>query len=142
MSQQERRAALKRDKRLPVAALLREIDDLAAEARQHFDFRNLPAAERLSKEILAREPSHVDSMNLLGLLAQESARHAKAVRYFAKAIAVDPDNAACHYNIGASYEALNERDKAAAHFREAIALGMSRAEVDNHLVMQGAAVAA
>src|SRR5262245_66616208 len=79
-------------------------------------------------------------MNLLGLMAQEGARHAKAIRYFAKAIAVDPDNAACHDNIGSSYEALNERDKAAAHFREAIALGMSRGEVDNHLVMQGAAI--
>jgi len=141
VSHREWQAAHKRDKRLPVAAPLREIDDLAAEARQHFDFRNQPAAEKLCKEILAREPSHVDSMNLLGLMAQESARHAKAVRYFTKAIAVDPDNAACHYNIGSSYEALDERDKAATHFREAIALGMSRAEVDNHLVMQGAAVA-
>jgi SAM-dependent methyltransferase len=142
VSQREWQTALKRDKRLPLPGLLRAIDDLAAEARRHFDFRNLPAAEKLSKEILAREPSHVDSMNLLGLMAQESARHAKAIRYFTKAIAVDPDNAACHYNIGSSYEALNERDKAAAHFREAIALGMSRAQVDNHLVMQGAAVAA
>ncbi len=142
MSQREWRTALKRDKRLPLPVPLREIDDLAAEARRHFDFRDLPAAERLSKEILAREPSHVDSMNLLGLMAQESARHAKAIRYFAKAIAIDPDNAACHFNVGSSYEALNERDKAAVHFREAIALGMSRAEVDNHLVMQGAAVAA
>jgi SAM-dependent methyltransferase len=142
VSQREWRTALKRDKRLPLPAPLGEIDDLAAEARRHFDFRNLPAAERLSKEILAREPSHVDSMNLLGLMAQESARHAKAIRYFAKAIAIDPDNAACHFNLGSSYEALNERDKAAAHFREAITLGMSRAEVDNHLVMQGAAVAA
>jgi SAM-dependent methyltransferase len=142
VSQREWRTALKRDNRLPVAAPLRDVDDLAAEARRHFDFRNLSAAEKLSKDILAREPSHVDSMNLLGLMAQESARHAKAIRYFAKAIAVDRDNAACHYNIGSSYEALNERDKAAAHFREAIALGMSRAQVDNHLVMQGAAVAA
>jgi SAM-dependent methyltransferase/tetratricopeptide (TPR) repeat protein len=142
VSQREWRTALKRDKRLPVPAPPREIDDLAVEARRHFDFRNLPAAEKLCKEILAREPSHIASMNLLGLMAQESARHAKAVRYFAKAIAIDPDNAACHYNIGSSYEALNERDKAATHFREAIALGMSRAQVDNHLVMQGAAVAA
>jgi hypothetical protein len=55
-------------------------------------------------------------MNLLGLMAQESARHAKAIRYFSKAIAVD-HNAACHYNIGSSYEALNERDKAAAFSR-------------------------
>jgi tetratricopeptide (TPR) repeat protein len=142
VGQREWQTALKRDKRLPVPVPLRQIDDLAAEARRHFDFRNLLAAEKLCKEILAREGSHVDSMNLLGLMAQESARHAKAIRYFAKAIAVDPDNAACHYNIGSSYEALNERDKAAAHFREAIALGMSRAQVDNHLVMQGAAVAA
>jgi Tfp pilus assembly protein PilF len=103
VSQHEGRAALKRDKRGSVSAPLREIDDLAAEARRHFDFRNLLAAEKLCKEILAREGSHVDSMNLLGLMAQESARHAKAVRYFAKAIAVDPDNAACHYNIGSSY---------------------------------------
>jgi SAM-dependent methyltransferase/tetratricopeptide (TPR) repeat protein len=129
-------------KRLTVPGPLRGIDDLAAEARRCFDFRDLPAAERLCKEVLARTQSHVDSLNLLGLMAQESARHAKAIRYFAKAIAADPDNAACHYNIGSSYEALNDRDKAAAHFREAIALGMSRAEVDNHLVMQGAAVAA
>jgi SAM-dependent methyltransferase/tetratricopeptide (TPR) repeat protein len=130
------------DKRLTVTVPLRAIDDLAAEARRCFDFRNLPAAEKLCKEVLGRAQSHVDSLNLLGLMAQESARHAKAIRYFAKAIAADPDNAACHYNIGSSYEALNDRDKAAVHFREAIALGMSRAEVDNHLVMQGAAVAA
>jgi SAM-dependent methyltransferase/tetratricopeptide (TPR) repeat protein len=135
-------SGLRRDKRVTIPTPLRDIRDLAAEARRQFDVRNLSAAQKLSKDILAREPSHVDSMNLLGLMAQESARHPKAVRYFAKAIALDPDNAACHYNIGSSYEALHERDKAAAHFREAIALGMSRAEVDNHLVMQGAAVAA
>src|SRR6185369_11732528 len=58
VSQREWQTALKRDKRLPLPVPLREIDDLAAEARRHFDFRNLPAAERLSKEILAREPSH------------------------------------------------------------------------------------
>src|SRR5262245_14224185 len=74
-------------------------------------------------------------------MAQESGRHAKAVRFFGKALAADPDDAACHYNIGSSHEALNDRDKAAAHFKEAIALGMSRGEVDNHLVMQGAAIA-
>jgi SAM-dependent methyltransferase/TPR repeat protein len=135
-------SGLRRDKRLTAPLPLRDINDLAAEARRCFDFRDLQAAEKLCKEVLARAQSHVDSLNLLGLMAQEGARHAKAIRYFTKAIAADPDNAACHYNIGSSYEALNDRDKAAAHFREAIALGMSRAEVDNHLVMRGAAVAA
>ncbi len=127
---QKARAALKHDKRLavsaPASALPRQIDELAAEARRHFDRRDFAPAKKLCKDILARAPSHVDCLNLLGLMAQESARHAKAVRSFSKAIAADPQNAACHYNIGSSYEALNDRNKAAAHFREAIALGLSR----------------
>jgi SAM-dependent methyltransferase len=140
MSRKERLAALKRDKRSPVLASARPIEQLAAEAQRHFDLRDFASAQKLCKDVLSYAPSHVHSLNLLGLMAQESGRHAKAVRSFSKAIAADPDNAACHYNIGSSYEALNERDKAAAHFKEAIALGMSAGHVDNHLVMQGAAI--
>ena len=139
------RAALKHDKRLtvpaPGSALSREIDALAAAARRHFDLRDFAPAQKLCKDILSRAPSHADSMNLLGLMAQESARHAKAVRFFNKAITADPYDAAFHYNIGSSYESLNDRDKAAAHFKEAIALGLSRKDA-GQLVMQGAVVAA
>ena len=150
MRQKDLQAALKRDKGFTAPASarpravedLRAIEELAADARRHFDLRDFAAAQKLCRDILSHAPSHVDSLNLLGLMAQESARHAKAIRFFTKAITVDPDNAACHYNIGSSYEALNDREKATAHFREAIALGMSRSDVDNHLVMQGAAIAA
>src|SRR5215831_19473952 len=141
MSRKERLAALKRDKRSPVAASAGpRMEELAAEAQRHFNLRDFASAQKLCKDVLSYAPSHVDSLNLMGLMAQESGRHAKAVRSFGKAIAADPDNAACHYNIGSSYEALNERDKAATHFKEAIALGMSSGHVDNHLVMQGAAI--
>ena len=145
MSQKERYAALKRDKRsVPATASARPraIEDLVAQARLHFDLRDFTTAQKLCKDVLSDAPSHVVSLNLMGLMAQESGRHAKAVKFFGKAIAADPDNAPCHYNIGSSYEALNERDKAAIHFKEAIALGMSRGEVDNHLVMQGVAIGA
>jgi SAM-dependent methyltransferase len=145
MNRKERRAALKHDKRLTVPApasnLPQEIDELAAEARRHFDLRHFAPAQKLCKDILARAPSHVDSLNLLGLMAQESARQAAAVRFFDKAITADPYNAACHYNIGSSYESLNERDKAATHFRQAFALGLSRKDA-GQLIMQGAVVAA
>jgi SAM-dependent methyltransferase/tetratricopeptide (TPR) repeat protein len=140
MSRKERLAALKRDKRSPVPASARPIEELAAQAQRHFNLRDFASAQKLCKDVLSYAPAHVDSLNLMGLMAQESGRHAKAVKSFSKAIAADPDNAACHYNIGSSYEALNERDKAAAHFKEAIALGMSSGHVDNHLVMQGAAI--
>lgn len=145
VSQKERYAALKRDKRLAVTATAsarpQGIEDLVAQARLRFELRDFTTAQKLCKDALSSAPSHIESLNLLGLMAQESGRHAKAVRFFGKALAANPDDAACHYNIGSSYEALNDRDKAAAHFKEAIALGMSRGEVDNHLVMQGAAIA-
>ena len=44
---------------------------------------------------------------------------------FLKAIDVDDLNAACHYNIASSYQLLGQRGAAAAHFKKAIALGMS-----------------
>ena len=137
------RAAPKRKKRLPAptSALSRGIDELAAEAQRCFDRRDFASAQKLCKDVLARAPLHVDSMNLLGLMAQESARHAKAVRFFNKAIAADPYNAACHYNVGSSYEVLNDRDQAATHFKEALALGLSRKDA-GQLVMQSAVVAA
>jgi SAM-dependent methyltransferase len=145
MNRKERRAALKQDKRLIIPASAsappREIDELIAEARRHFDLRSFASAEKLCTDILSRAPSHVDSINLLGLMAQNSARHAKAIRFFKNAISADPYNAACHYNIGSSYEALNDRDNAAAHFKEAIALGLSGNDA-GQLVMQGAVVAA
>src|SRR4051794_31280766 len=129
MNRKERRAALKHGKTLPglasASAQLPSIDEMAAEARRQFDLRQFVPAQRLCHDILSRAPSHVDSLNLLGLIAQDSARHAAAVRFFDKAIAADPYNAACHYNLGSSYQLLNKWDKAATHFKEAIALELS-----------------
>ena len=123
-------AARKHDKRLavpaPAAPLPPKIDELTADAHQHFDRHDFSSAKKVCKDILSRAPSHVDSLNLLGLIAQESGRHSKAIRFFSKAISADSRDGVCHYNIGSSYEALNDWDKAAAHFREAINLGLDR----------------
>ena len=86
-------------------------------------------AQEICRQILAREPAHVQSLNLLGLMAQASGDHRVAVKMFAKAIASDEVNAACHYNVGNSYQALGNRTKAAAHFSKALALGMEEKAV-------------
>jgi hypothetical protein len=53
MNRKERRAALKHDKRLTVPApasnLPQKIDELAAEARRHFDLRHFAPAQKLCK---------------------------------------------------------------------------------------------
>ncbi|KWV61109.1 hypothetical protein AS156_27155 [Bradyrhizobium macuxiense] len=81
-------------------------------------------AGEICRQILARDPAHVQSLNLLGLMAQASSDHRGAVKMFAKAIAADEVNAACHYNAGNSYQSLGNRGKAVAHFTKALALGM------------------
>jgi SAM-dependent methyltransferase len=129
MNRKERRAANKRrdesrPNALAVGSVSLSIADLAAEASRSRGVGRINEAQQICRQILAREPAHVHSLNLLGLMAQESGDHRGAVKMFAKAIASDEVNAACHYNIGNSYQALGNRAKAIAHFSKALALGM------------------
>src|SRR5580704_12558408 len=98
--------------------------DLAAEASRLRGMGRIDDAQEICRQILAREPAHVQSLNLLGLMAQASGDHRGAVKMFAKAIAADEVNDACHYNIGNSYQALGNRPKAIAHFSKALVFGM------------------
>jgi cytochrome c-type biogenesis protein CcmH/NrfG len=45
----------------------------------------LREAQEICRQILAREPAHVPSLNLLGVIAQASGDHRFAVKMFAKA---------------------------------------------------------
>jgi SAM-dependent methyltransferase/tetratricopeptide (TPR) repeat protein len=100
------------------------IVDLAAEASRLYRVGRINEAQEICRQILAREPAHVQGLNLLGLMSQANGNHRAAVKMFAKAIASDEVDAACHYNIGNSYQALGNRTKAIAHFGKALALGM------------------
>jgi SAM-dependent methyltransferase len=130
MNRKERRAANKRDESarrpgaLAVGSAGVSIADLAAEASRWYGSGRIDEAQEMCRQILAREPAHVQSLNLLGLMAQASGDHRAAVKMFAKAIASDEANDACHYNAGNSYQALGQRTKALAHFGKALSLGM------------------
>src|ERR1700688_1375833 len=136
MNRKERRAANKRrdeSARRPNALALGSADvsivDLAAEASRSHGVGRINEAQEICRQILAREPAHVQSLNLLGLMAQASGDHRAAMKTLAKAIASDEMNAACHYNVGNSYQALGNRTKAISHFSKALALGMDEKAV-------------
>jgi 2-polyprenyl-3-methyl-5-hydroxy-6-metoxy-1,4-benzoquinol methylase len=131
MNRKERRAANKqRDEsaRRPSALAFGSADvsifELAAAASRSYGLGRINEAQEICRQILSREPAHVQSLNLLGLIAQASGDHRLAVKMFTKAIASDEVNDACHYNIGNSYQALGNRAKAIAHFSRALSLGM------------------
>ncbi|MBV9565447.1 MAG: methyltransferase domain-containing protein [Bradyrhizobium sp.] len=136
MNRRERRAANKRrdesatrPNALAFGSAGISIVDLTAEASRSYRVGRISEAREICRQILAREPAHVQSLNLLGLMAQASGDHRGAVKMFAKAIAADEVNAACHYNAGNSYQALGNRCKAIAHFGKALALGMDEKAV-------------
>ena len=135
MNRRERRATEKRQQeaaRKPVArAALADlgIADLAAEARRLRAAGRVSDAQAICRQILAREPAHVPTLNLLGLIAQAAGDHRAALKSFAKAIDADAANSACHYNAGYSHQVLGHRSRAAAHFSRALALGMEEKAV-------------
>lgn len=129
MNRKERRAANKRrdDSGKDASAFGSasvSIASLATEASSLYGMRRFNEAQEVCRHILTREPDHVQSLNLLGLMAQAAGEHRAAAKLFTKAIAADEVNAACHYNAGNSYQALGSRAKAVAHFGRALALGM------------------
>lgn len=120
MNRKERRAAAKTGIRQAAGA-----DELMAEARRLYQSHRTTEAQDLCEQVIAREPLHVHALNMLGLIAQEAGKHKFAVKMFARALAVDDLNAACHFNIANSCEALQRRADAAEHFRKSIAFGMN-----------------
>jgi ubiquinone/menaquinone biosynthesis C-methylase UbiE/tetratricopeptide (TPR) repeat protein len=145
MNRKARRAGLKSPKFSINAALADDRGDapadadLIARARLHRERGQPDQAQDICNKILAREPSHILALNLLGLILQESGRHRLAVKTLTKAIAADALNAACHYNIAASYQALNLEADAAVHFKKAIALGM-RLKNTEDLILRNPAI--
>ena len=145
MNRKERRGAAKRGK-VPATlaygkAEISSVADLLIEARRHFQQGRIAQAQDVCHQILTREPSHAQSLNLLGVIAQVSERHKTAINFFAKAIAADRFDAAIQYNIASSYQTLDQREKAAIHFKNAIVLGLSGKNAED-LILQNLTVAA
>ena len=116
-------------------------DDLMAKARWHQQQRQSETTQDICNRILAREPAHVPALNLLGLIYQESNRHKLAVKALEKAVASDASNAACNYNLASSYQVLDRKEDATAHFQKAIALGMSQKNIEG-FIFQNPAITA
>jgi tetratricopeptide (TPR) repeat protein len=130
MNRRERRAAVARAKTAAGVAP-GYVADLLTQAREAFRQGRAAQAEAACKQILERYPADKTGLNLLGVVYQAAGRHRLAVKMFAKAIAADDLDAACHYNIACSYQVMDQPEAAAAHFRKALALGLNGQEPED-----------
>ena len=91
-------------------------------ALQHHHAGRLQEAERLYRQILARQPEHAVAMHHLGLIAHQVGRNDEAVELIRRAIALSPNYAEAHSNLGIALADKGHLDEAIAAFRQAIAL--------------------
>jgi protein O-GlcNAc transferase len=109
---------------------LQQTFDLAI---QHHQAGRFQEAERLYKQILAQQPTHIDALHNLGAIALQSRRYDIAANLLRQAIAVKPDFPEAYSNLGIALRNLGELDEAIAALRQAVSLNANFAEAHSNL---------
>ncbi|MEX0678959.1 MAG: tetratricopeptide repeat protein [Pirellulales bacterium] len=94
---------------------------------------NLPLAEKLYREILARAPESADAWHLLGALWLQSGRAAEAVEAIGRAIALDATKPDYYSHLGAAYGQLGQHEAAITTLRRAVRLAPQSAAAHYNL---------
>ncbi|MDR3440888.1 tetratricopeptide repeat protein [Telmatospirillum sp.] len=99
-----------------------DVQEMFADAVSHHRAGRLPEAERLYRRILAIDPRHADSLNLLGLMASRAGCPDLAAELIVQAIAIKSDVASYHTNLGNVRRAQGRLEEAVASYGQAIEL--------------------
>ncbi|MBT3821911.1 MAG: tetratricopeptide repeat protein [Nitrospinaceae bacterium] len=102
-------------------------------AVQHQNAGRLSEAERICEEILQGEPNQPEALHMLGAIAIQVERYDMAVDLIPRALAIKPDVAAAHYNMGYALGALGRLDEAVTSYKAAVAIAPNYAEAHNNL---------
>lgn len=107
-------------------------DDLSRAIQWHQNGR-LDQAAQLYQGVLARDPTQVDALHLLGVVTFQQGIPARAVELIGRAIAINPSVPVFHCNLAEAYRALGQLDRAAGCCRTALRLQPNYPEAANNL---------
>ena len=99
----------------------------------HHHAGRLAKAEKIYRQILARQSDHIGVINLLGVLNAQMGQIETAADLFRRAIRLKPDYALAHSNLGKALTSMGQLDEAIASCRQAIRLNPEFAEAHNNL---------
>ncbi len=85
----------------------------------YYDRKNSDA-EKLLREVIARDPRQSEALFVLGLMMRSSGNDAEALKMMKAVLAVDPGDTAALYFAGSLESALHLWDDAIAHFRKGL----------------------
>jgi predicted O-linked N-acetylglucosamine transferase (SPINDLY family) len=128
MNRDERRAAKPQGKAAAGHRAPAEIPETFAAAFSHHQAGRLAEAERLYRQVCAIDPSHVESLHFLGVLAAQAGRNDTAVDMMRRALALKPDYADAHFNLANVLARQKLPAEAAASYRAVLSLRSNFAE--------------
>ena len=97
-------------------------------AVQHHQDGRLDEADSLYRLLLEVDPKLPDALHLFGLICLTRNQPGDAIELIERALAVNPENAAYHGNLGRAYAAFDDFDKALQAFRRAVEINPGSAE--------------
>lgn len=92
----------------------------------------LAEAAALYEQVLAVQADHFNALHLLGLIAVKAKNPARAANLMGKAIALRPEVAAVHFNLGIALLQLQRSEDALLCFEQVIALNPDHAKAYFH----------
>ncbi len=101
--------------------------------REHFQAGRLAEARTILLQVLERQATQPDALQLLGLIAHQEDRSGEAVGLMRQAIAAMPANPAYRCNLGAMLKDMGRLDEAIACYRQALELKPDHALAQNNL---------
>ncbi|MGD0389665.1 MAG: tetratricopeptide repeat protein [Tepidisphaeraceae bacterium] len=107
-------------------------DQAIREALAHHRAGRLDEAEKIYRQVLVRQPSHANALQLLGVCYGQSGQPQKAVALISRALAIRPDVAEFHGNLGEFLRELGKIPESIASFERAIALNGSDPVIRNN----------
>jgi protein O-GlcNAc transferase len=99
-----------------------------ASGLSHHQAGRLAEAEKIYRQVLAKQPNHAAALHLLGMLAAQVGQLDAAVELIRQAIRLKPDFAEAHNNLGNALKGKKQIDEAIASYRQAIRLKADYAE--------------
>jgi len=93
------------------------------EAVRESEKGNISGAKRLYRSILTEQPSHIEALNNLGVIAMKEGNSKEALFYFNKVLQYKKDYGKAYNNIGLLMMKDGQKNLAEEYFRKSIELG-------------------
>ncbi|MBF0358928.1 MAG: tetratricopeptide repeat protein [Magnetococcales bacterium] len=109
------------------------LDAAYAKAIKHFNAKRYTEADQLCTAIIQAAPDHIDTINLLGVIAQKINRHDLAQKQFQRAIDIDSSRGLLYYNLGTSLYQLGQKAAAISALHTALEKEPGNRQITDYL---------